>query len=89
MTQKIVTFTDLRSHMAVDLNPETVDTYRTELEYVAQTSGIDLTVQFGRFLVVTPEGPEVLQPHEFHEKWAFYTPTRADRTTLRTIVPRK
>ena len=41
-----LTFDNLRDNVAVDINPETADTYRTELEYVAQTTGIDLTVQY-------------------------------------------
>lgn len=84
-----LTFIDLDKNKAVDLNPETVETYRTEIEWYAQTRDIDLAGLYGRFLVVTPEGPNVLDVHEFHELWAFYTPTRADRTTLRTIISRK
>lgn len=83
-----LSFEDLLANMGVDINPETAEVYRTEIEWFAQTSEIDLTGLYGRYLIVTPEGPSVLDAAAFHQRWKFYSPYEASRMVLRSIIPR-
>lgn len=83
-----MTFSNLRDNVGVDLNPESIERYRQELGYLGFEVSDEMTIHYGDFLVITPEGPEILSPQKFHNSWVFYTPTDANRTHLRTIIRR-
>lgn len=82
-------FNELFDDVAVDLSPESMEAN----EALIKRTGLDIhhnrIFLTGKYLVVSKDdGPYILSPAVFHDRWKFFEPELANRMKLRTIVRR-